>query len=71
MSLITNRRERPGVRQVLQRSLNGAHQHLPRSLQRDLAREAFLEWSESDDEVGYDFSLILAVDARAAGPGKW
>jgi hypothetical protein len=69
VSLVRNRRESPCICQVLQRSLDGAHQHLPWSFQGDLAREAFLEWSESDDEIGYDLSLILAVDTRAAAPG--
>jgi hypothetical protein len=69
VGLVASRRESPRICQVLQRALDGTHQHLPWSLQGDLAREAFLEWSESDDEVGYDLSLILAVDTRAAAPG--
>jgi len=66
--LILNRRERPGVDQVLQRPLDGAHQHLSRSVQRDLAPETFLEWSKSDDKVGDDLSLILVEDTCAAAP---
>src|SRR5271157_4284087 len=69
VSLVPNRRERPRVCQVLQRPFDGAHQHLSRSVQRDLARETFLEWTEADDEVGDDLSLVLAVDTRAAAPG--
>jgi len=49
MSPLARRRERPRVRQVLQRSpFRRAHQHLPRSIQRDLARKAFLERAEPD-----------------------
>jgi hypothetical protein len=69
VSLVPNRRESPCICQMLQRPVDGAHQHLSRSLQSNLAREAFLEWSESDDEVGDDLSLILAVDMDAAAPG--
>src|SRR5271166_5266603 len=69
VSLVPNRRERPRVRQVVQRPFEGAHQHLSRSVQHDLAREAFLKWTEPDDEVGDDLSLVLAVDTRAAAPG--
>ena len=67
MSPLARWRERPRVRQVLQRSsLSSAHQHLPRSIQRDLARKAFPEWAEPDLEVSDDFPLILSVDTRAA-----
>jgi len=50
---------------VLQRSsFRSAHQHLPRSIQRDLARKALPERPEPDLEVSDDFQLILAVAAR-------
>src|ERR1700712_5472241 len=62
--------ERPRVCQVLQRpSFSSSHQHLPRSVQRDLAREAFPKWTKPDFKVGDDFLRILAVDSCAAAPG--
>ena len=63
-------RERPRVRQVLQRSpFHSVYPHLSRSIQLDLTRKAFLEWAEPDLEVGDDFLRILAVDTHAAAPG--
>jgi hypothetical protein len=46
VSLVSNWREGPCVCQMLQRAFGGAHQHLSRPVQRDLAREAFLEWTD-------------------------
>ena len=62
--------ERPAVSQVLQRpTLSSAHQHLPRSIQRDLACKAFPKWAEPDLEVSDDLPRVLAVDTRPAAPG--
>src|SRR5271165_1126326 len=69
LCLVLDRRECPRVRQVLQRSLDGAHRHLSWSVQRNLTGKTFLEWTESDDEVGQDLALVSVVDARAAAPG--
>ena len=68
VGLVANRRERPCVGQMLQRTFDGAHQHLPRPVQRDLAGEAFLEWTEPDDEVGDYLALIPAMNTCAAAP---
>jgi hypothetical protein len=65
---VPNRREGPSVGQVLQWSFDGAHQNLSRPIQRDLAGEAFLEWTEPDDEVGDYLPLVLTVDTSAAAP---
>jgi hypothetical protein len=54
---------------MLQRPFDAAHTYLSRSVQRDLAREAFLERTEPDDEVSDDLLLVLAEDMRAAAPG--
>src|SRR5271166_942014 len=68
--LVIGLRECPRVRQVLQRpSFDGAHQHLSRSIQRNLTGKTFLEWTEPDDEVGQDLALVCAVDTCAAAPG--
>jgi hypothetical protein len=67
VSLVSNWREGPCVCQMLQRAFGGAHQHLSRPVQRDLAREAFLEWTEPDDEVGDYLALILGDRTRAGG----
>jgi hypothetical protein len=62
--------ERPRVCQVLQRpSFSRSYQHLPWSVQRDLACEAFPEWTKPDLKVGDDFVRILVVDSCAAAPG--
>ena len=47
--------KRPHVCQVLQRSsFSSAHSRLPRAIQRDPAREAFLEWAKPDLEFSDD-----------------
>jgi hypothetical protein len=66
VSLVSNWRERPCVYQMLPRTFGGTHEHLSRPIQRDLARGAFLEWTEPDDEVGDYLSLVLAMYTRAA-----
>jgi len=67
--LFPGRSEGPDICQVLQRPLDGANKDLSGSVQRDLARETFLEWTETDDELGDDLALILALDSRPAAPG--
>ena len=54
---------------MLQRSFDGAHTHLSRSVQCHFAGKAFLEWAESDDELGNDLSRVLVMNPRAAAPG--
>lgn len=69
VSLVPNRRKRPHVCEVLQRSIDGVHSYLSRTIQRDLARKALLKRTESDDKTGDDFLLRLAKNASAAAPG--
>ena len=45
------------------------HEHLPRPIQRDLARETFLEWAEAHDEFGDDLALVLVEETCTATPG--
>src|SRR5271154_2837400 len=70
MGLVPGRGKGPRVCQVLQRPFDGAHQHLSWPVQRDLACEALLKWSKSDDQIGKDFSLVRAVDVRTVAPGN-
>src|SRR5262245_18574632 len=51
LGLLADRREGPGVCQVLQRSLSRADHDLPRSIQCYLAGKALLKWAEPDIEV--------------------
>jgi len=67
---VSDRNERPRVCQVLQRPIDGVHEHLSRSIQRDLACETFLEWAEPDDEFSDDLSLVLALETCPAAPGN-
>jgi hypothetical protein len=67
---VCERIERPSVCEVLQRPIDGVHEHLSRSIQRDLACETFLEWAEPDDEFGDDLSFVLAVETCTATPGN-
>src|SRR5690349_3410046 len=70
MSPFHRRREGPSVCQMLERaSFSCAHQHLARSIQRDLACKALPECAEPDLEAGDDFLRALAVNSRAAAPG--
>src|ERR1700722_2222890 len=70
MSLVACWRERPRIRQALERPpFRRAHQHLPRSIQRDLAGKAFPEWAEPDLEFSDDFLRTFAMDTRAGAPG--
>ena len=69
-SLVACRRERPRVCQMLERSpFGGTHQHLPRPIERDLARKAFPEWAEPDLEFSDDFLRGLAVDIAPVHQG--
>ena len=70
MSLVACWRERPRICQALERApFRCAHQHLPRSIQRDLAGEAFPEWAEPDLEFSDDFLRGLAVDIAPVHQG--
>ena len=71
VSLVPERRKCPCVCQVLEWSpFHGPHSYLSWSVQRDVAREAFLEWTKPDDEFGEDLSIILAADMCAVAPGN-
>jgi hypothetical protein len=65
---VPDRNECPSVREILQRSVDGMHEHLSRSIQRDFTRETFLEWAEPDDQFGDHLSLVFAEETRTAAP---
>jgi hypothetical protein len=67
---VTDRAERPRICQVLERPIDGLHEHLFWSVEGDLARETFLERAEPDDKFGDDLALVLAPEMRTAAPGN-
>jgi hypothetical protein len=55
---------------VLERPIDGLHEHLFWSVESDLARETFLERAEPDDKFGDDLALVLAPETCTAAPGN-
>src|SRR5579862_4918252 len=69
MGLVPGGPERPGIGEMLERTVGRAHQDPVRSIEGDVAGEAFLERAEADHEIGDNLLRILMPNARAATPG--
>src|SRR5271168_3246903 len=68
MRLVPDGPEGPRIGQVFQRAFNGSHQYPSRSVERDLACEAFPERAEADDQIRDNLSSALVSNMRAAAP---
>src|SRR5882724_3399329 len=55
---------------MFQRTFDGAHQYVSRSVQRHVACETLLERTEANDEVSNDLSVVFALNMRTAAPGN-
>src|SRR5690348_12555286 len=68
LGLLAERREGPGICQVLQWSLDGADYDLTRSIQGYLAGKALLKNTESNIELGDDLTRLIAANTGATAP---
>ena len=61
---VADRTERPRVCQVLQRPIDGVHEHLSRSIQRDTVVRRWTGWAVRPT-VAWALSLLMAVGVTA------